>query len=142
MHKTIVVCLIFSAIFSSVFGQHDTSIKLDYFKEVPAEVDGCNGSFTYDSISLKQEKFIVVIDLQKLAFIRVNGIIVRLTLSESKHLSEKKSKDIYKGGGYTLVLITTEGKRVSDELYLSSGTMEISTGNQKLHLKIHGEGGC
>jgi hypothetical protein len=46
------------------------------------------------------------------------------------------------GGGYTVILTTVEGKQTGDEISLSSGIMEISNGNYKLILKIHGEGGC
>jgi hypothetical protein len=56
-------------VYSSAEGQSGTAIKLDYFKEIPSEIDGCSGSYTYDSITLKTEKHLLAIDLRKLAFI-------------------------------------------------------------------------
>ncbi|HET7003219.1 MAG TPA: hypothetical protein VFI33_17975 [Puia sp.] len=111
-------------------------------EKIPAEIDGCSGSYTYDTISLKNEKFIVITDLQKLAFIRINGEIIKLTLYEEKHPSDKSFIGKYKGGGYTIIINTVEGKQIGDELWLSSGTLEISNGNHKQILRIHGEGGC
>jgi hypothetical protein len=142
MYKFIVSSVLPCFIFVTVFGQKEAPIKLDYFKEIPSEIDGCSGSFTYDSIPLKNQKYVVVVDLQNLAFVRINGTIIRLTLSEHKNITKNKSKDSYQGGGYSVILTTTEGRRIGDELYLSSGTIEISNGKQKSIFKIHGEAGC
>ena len=142
MHKLLVSSLIIFSQFASAYGQAEKPIKLDYFKETPTEIDGCSGSFTYDSVSLKQEKYIVITNLQKLAFIRINGQTIKLTLYVKKHPSVKKFIESYKGGGYTMILTTVEGKQTGDETSLSSGTMEISNGSDKLIIKIHGEGGC
>ena len=142
MHKLLISSLIIFSQFASAHGQVERPIILDYFKGTPAEIDGCSGSFTYDSISLKHEKYIVITDLQNLAFIKISGEIIKLTLYEKKHPSDKRFIEKYKGSGYTLILSTVEGKQIGDELWLSSGTIEISNGNHKLILKIHGEGGC
>jgi hypothetical protein len=117
-------------------------IKLDYFKETPSEIDGCSESFTYDSISLKHEKYIAITNLQKLAFIRVNGITIRLTLFEKKHPSDKEFISTYKCDGYTIIISTILGKQIADEEWLDSGTMKILKGNLQSVLKIHGVGGC
>jgi hypothetical protein len=57
-------------------------------------------------------------------------------------LTTGKLRNTYKGAGYIIVLTTLEGRETRDELYLSTGTIEVKKGDQDRVLKIHGECGC
>src|SRR5215469_16157193 len=117
------------------------SIKLDFFNKIPFQIDGCSGLYTYDSTSLKKKKYIVVTDLQETAFINVDGKQITLKLIKNVEFSKDSYRTIYKGSGYTIVL-TTKTLKQSDEVWIEGGTLEISKGQNKVTIKIHGESGC
>jgi|HubBroStandDraft_3_1064219.scaffolds.fasta_scaffold509089_1 hypothetical protein len=117
------------------------SIKLEYFDTNPTNGDGCEGNFTYDTISVEKGKFIFFTDLRKLAYIKVGGKNISLKNMGYVQLSKKKSKSTFKGGGYTIILTTTTVKEY-DEGGLEAGTLEISNGVDKEIIKVHGESGC
>lgn len=137
-----ILCVILIFWFFESKGQgNDKGIKLDYFDSKPTEIDGCEGDYTYDTTSLNKGKFILVTNIQKLAFIRVNGENIRLEIVEFIQLAKGKSKATYKGNGYIVVLKTGTIK-VYDEGALEAGTFEISNGSNKVTIKVHGQSGC
>src|SRR5690349_14584050 len=46
---------------------------LDFIKSIPGSVDGCGEFFTYDSLKLKDEKYIFLSDMGDMAMIRIKG---------------------------------------------------------------------
>ena len=122
--------------------QKDQLLKLDFFNKIPPEIDGCSGLFTYDTTSLKKKRYIVVTDLQELAFIRVNGKQFMLKKIQNKQLFKNTFKTIYRGEGYMIILTTTTRKQLDIESSLDIGTVEILTESCKLSIKVHGESGC
>ena len=122
--------------------QKDQLLKLDFFNKIPSAIDGCSGLFTYDTTSLKNKKYIIITDLQELAFIKVNGKQIMLKKIQNKQLTKMTFKTIYKGDGYTIILTTTTGKQLDIESSLDIGTLEILKESYKLLIKIHGQSGC
>ena len=124
-------------------GQHKTeSIKLDFFNKIPSQIDGCSELLTYDSTSLKKEKYIIVTDLQENAYIKVDGKQITLKRMSNIELSKGSYKSIYKGNSYTLILTTKTLRQSGDEVWIEAGSVEIQQGKNKVTIKVHGEAGC
>src|SRR6185295_5429210 len=93
-----------------------TQLKLDYFDKIPAQVDGCSGLYTYDSVSLKKEKSIVITDLNKFAYIQVKGDRIQLVFAGPDSLlgvnfsQTRIFKKDYKGINYQVILRTKPEK--------------------------------
>jgi hypothetical protein len=68
----------------------DKILKLDYFTSIPGVIDGCNGIYTNDSISLKKKKYVFITNIQDLGIIRVNGNAISLKL-----ISTNETKKIF-----------------------------------------------
>jgi hypothetical protein len=138
----IVVGISWQALFAQGSAPAPT-IRLDYFPALPRAIDGCGGTYTYDSVSLKQEKFIFVDNLQEKAFIRIGGKEIALKRQSHAVLGGGKTyKDVYTGSGYTVTSIVKDIKETGDEVTYEEGTLEVRKGQFVLKLKIHGESGC
>ena len=143
MNRLLIFTLTFATCSFVVSGQEKVqSIKLDFFNKVPSEIDGCSGLYTYDSTSLKSKKYIIITDLQETAFIKVDGKQITLKRISNSELSKNSYKTVYKGSGYTVVLTTKILKQSGDEVWIEGGSVEISKGQTKVIIKIHGESGC
>ena len=143
MNKLLILALALLIYTFVANGQQKTqTIKLEFFKKIPSQIDGCSGLYTYDSTSLKKKKYIVVTNLQETAFIKVKGNRITLKRISNTELSKNSYKAIFKGGGYTLVLTTKTLKQSGDEVWIERGSVEILQGKNKVTIKIHGESGC
>jgi hypothetical protein len=143
MNKLLILSLAFLAHTFVAWGQQKNQpIKLDFFNKIPSQIDGCSGLYTYDSTSLEKEKYIIVTDLQETAFIRVGGKQITLKRTSNTELSKDSHRSVYKGMGYTLVLTKKTLKQSGDEVWIEGGSVEISQGQTKVTIKIHGESGC
>ncbi len=120
----------------------DKILKLDYFTSIPGVIDGCNGIYTNDSISLKKKKYVFISNIQDLGIIRVNGNAISLKLISTTETKKNIFKTIYKGEGYTAILIVKDVKQIGDEGSYEMGTLEIIYGHSSVKFKIHGEAGC
>jgi hypothetical protein len=119
------------------------TLRLDYFPSLPKATDGCSGTYTYDSVPLKKERYIFVDNLQDLAFLYVIG--KEIALKKIKSLvfpCGKKVRTEYQGSAYTVILIVREVKQTGDEVNSLEGTLEVKYGQASLSFKIHGEAGC
>jgi hypothetical protein len=125
----------------AAYGQENNTIRLDFLRSVPKEIDGCSGLYTLDSIATARHRYIFASDLQELAFISVSGRQIRLKKTGEKQLSGNSYRTVYQAEGYVVTLVTSI-KQTGDEVWLESGTIEIKKGKDKLVLKVHGESGC
>jgi hypothetical protein len=142
MTRICLLCLSIFAFHPNIRAQQTgKDVQLTFFNKLPPEIDGCGGFYTYDTTSLKKEKYLFVTDLQKLAFMMVDGKKISLKLAGHSLIQKKIYKVTYSGSGYTVILTTTS-VRESDEVWLEKGTVEITKGEQKIIIKIHGESGC
>jgi hypothetical protein len=143
MNRLLILTLAFLNYTFVASGQQKTQpIKLDYFNSIPSQIDGCSGLYTYDSTSLKKKKYIVVTDLQEVAIIKVDGKQIALKRTSNAELSKDSYRSVYKGSGYTMVLTTKTLKQSGDEVWIERGSVDITHGQSKVTIKIHGESGC
>lgn len=142
MKHTLLIGLIICFLVGLSNGQQAPQpIKIDLITKIPSEIDGCSGLYTYDTTSMKRNKYVIVTDLQEFGLIKIQGKEIRLKISDKKELSSTTFKTVFKGDGYIITLVTKTGKRI-DELSIETGTLEITKDAQKVILKIHGESGC
>ncbi len=127
--------------------------KLNYFDRIPPEVDGCNGLYTYDTVSLKSKKYIIVTDLSEYAMINVNGNQIQLKYSGNGALAgvnaqaKKIFNTVYKGKNYQVILNTKPEKKAGknweeSETWRDRGTVEIIVGDRHVKIRVHGISGC
>ena len=81
--------------------------------------------------------------LNEFAIIRIGKKDIYLTYDtiESREINEKTEKEVFKGQGYTAILITRVDK-VVDETFESTGTLEIIGHKRRIKIKVHGIAGC
>ena len=118
------------------------SVKLSYFVTTPPVIDGCEGDYTYDTTALKTKKYIFITNLQGLGLIRVNGKTISLQRVSQSQPAKNMSREIYKGSGYTLIIVTKEGRPSGDEGNFETGSLELKYGSEDILYKIHGSAGC
>jgi len=141
MYKALVIVGYFLLITNYCYSQKSALSKLDYFTQIPKEIDGCTGLYTSDSISMKDKKYLIVTNLQDFAQIKIAGKRINLKLESQKQLSKNSYQSIYIGSGYKVVLTTKTIKQI-DELSEEKGTLEISNKESKRTITIHGKSGC
>ena len=128
-------------------------VKLNYFEKIPPELDGCNGLYTYDSVSLNRKKYIIVTDLSEFALININGNQIRLKYEGSGLLAgdnsqtKKTFNTIYNGKNIQLILNTKPEKKGAksseeSETWRDRGTLEIIMGDRHVKIRVHGISGC
>jgi hypothetical protein len=122
--------------------QNSPAVHIGFFSAIPKEIDGCVGTYTYDTTLLKKEKYILITNLQKLAMIRIDGVTVFLQQVSHSQPAEHTFRNVYKANGYTIVVIEKDIKDVGDEGSYERGTMEIKYGAIHVIYKIHGTAGC
>lgn len=118
------------------------SIKLDFFP-APAIVDGCSATFTYDTCKKNNGKYLFVSDYGDNNFIKIKGKQIRLKkdTAESKEINETNYIDVYRGGGYKVILKLKIVKQY-DEAADYKGTLQVTGNKAESTFKIHGVGGC
>jgi len=128
-------------------------LKLDWFDTIPSGASGCTGTYTYDSVSFKKEKYISVTDLAQFAFIRINGNQIRLKLvgdyllTDYGSLGKRTYKPVFRGETYKVILDTKKARGADktweeSETWRDQGTVEIVKGRQRIKIKVHGVSGC
>jgi hypothetical protein len=125
-------------------------LRPDIFSSSPSKVEGCVGLYTYDSLAIafdnldvdKGEK-VLVTKTSEFAFFRLHRKDVYLQYDSAKSgpIDKKTYKAVYRGNGYTVVLITHE-LRVEGEAQWETGTLEIIQGDKHIRIKVKGLSGC
>src|SRR6476469_6868269 len=97
--KTFIAFLAVSLIVGSKGNDFDqTNISIETFSDFPNEIDGCSCYFSNNESEFKQKKYIYVNNYANLSFMKVNGKMLRFSLS-----SEKPNKGkIYENGDYKM----------------------------------------
>ena len=121
----------------------DSSLHLAAFSSVPDTLEGCSGTYTFDTLDLKKGDKIFLTKLSEFAIIRIGkkDIYLKYDSLDSREINEKTQKEVFKGYGYTAILITRVDK-VVDETFESSGTLEIIGNKRRIKIKVHGIAGC
>jgi len=122
----------------------------DIFVAAPHTIQGCVGLYTYDSLKtsfdnmdVDKGKKILATKTAEFAFLRHHGhdIVLKYDRKESKVVDKTTNKEVYRGNGYVVILLT-QVIQVKGEEMLSTGTLEISQGEKKIKIKISGVSGC
>ena len=143
MNKIYISILIACILSPDARSQQDNQpFHLSYFKGIPKVIDGCGGTYTYDTTSLKKEKYILITNIQELAIIRVNGKEISLHRTGNSQPAKDTNRDVYSGNGYEIIVILKEVRQSSDEETYEKGTLEIRYGKDRILYKIHGTAGC
>lgn len=121
----------------------DTTFRPGFFASFPDTLHGCSSYFTYDTMKVETGNYIFLTNYQELALIKVGGkeIYLHKDSAESRRPTEDKSIDVYRGGGYTVVL-ETQRVRSIDEVSYYTGTLRITGNRIDVQYPVHGEGGC
>ena len=114
-------------------------INLELFSSIPIEIDGCGCSFYATENDKKDGKYICVNDFANLAFIKLNGQMVKFTLSEHK---EDSNTYIYKNREYTLKVEITRKQAGDYEMSNVEGIITISFKEYSKEQKFVGTCGC
>lgn len=117
------------------------TLKLGYFDKIPAAIKDCGAVYTYDSVSLRKKKYIMLVDFQNLGMIFVAGKQIKLQLSDSKLENGKNNITTYTGSGYTVIL-SARTTNQTDKMDMEEGKLEVIKGKIKLSFKIHGHSYC
>lgn len=125
-------------------------LRPDVFTVAPPDVDGCVGLYTYDSLHIafdsldvdKGKKILATVSM-RFAFLRLHGksIVLRYDSAESRRLADRQAKEVYRGNGYTVVLIT-QALEEEGEAVKESGLLQIFYGNMHFLVKVKGLAGC
>jgi hypothetical protein len=154
IHLSRIIILGFLLISAHSYAQSKGEIlKLNYFEKIPPEVDGCNGLYTYDSVSLNRKKYIIVTDLSEFALININGNQIRLKyegnglLAGDNSQAKKTFNTVYNGKNIQLILNTRPEKKGAksweeSETWRDRGTLEIIVGDRHVKIRVHGISGC
>ncbi|MBS1664956.1 MAG: hypothetical protein JST68_28170 [Bacteroidetes bacterium] len=122
----------------------------DIFIASPHTIEGCVGLYTYDSLKttfdnmdVDKGRKILATKTAEFAYLRFHGkdILLKYDKKESMIVDKTKQKEVYKGNGFVVVLITEVIQTKGEEM-LSTGTLEITQGDKKIKIKIGGVSGC
>ncbi len=122
----------------------------DIFVAAPHTIEGCVGLYTYDSLKtsfdnmdVDKGKKILATKTAEFAFLRYRGkdVVMKYDRKESKVVDKTTNKEVYRGNGFVVVLLT-QVIQVKGEEMLSTGTLEIIQGDKRIKIKISGVGGC
>ena len=122
-----------------------TNLQLEFFKDIPDSMQGCGTAYTYDTINIdnnKKNSYLFFSDFF-IAVIKLNGkdIYLQKDTINSKELTKKTSRLVFKGNGYIITLFIKKIKEI-EEASREEGTMEISNDKLKRTYHIHGISGC
>ena len=137
---------------SSSAADNSSALRPDVFFSAPANVEGCVGLYTYDSLNIAFDsldvdkgKKIFVTKATDFAFFRLHrkDIILHYVQAESSQMDKSTFKEVYRGDNYTAVLITHSIQEEGETVW-STGTLEIIQieGNKHFKIKIRGLSGC
>ena len=116
-------------------------LSLEPFTELPQSIKGCSAVYANDMDALASRSYVFVTDLKEKAYIRIAGRFIPLKL-DNKLDDGSLIKEIYKGAGYTVHVVTHKVKKTGDEVWLYTGQVLILKNGEQESAPIVGEVGC
>jgi len=125
-------------------------LRPDTFNSAPANIEGCVGLYTYDSLNIPFDsldvdkgKKILATKTESFAFFRLRGrnIILRYDSAQSGKLGDKEFREVYRGNDFKIIL-TLRTQEQEGESVKESGTFEIIQGDRHFTVKVKGLSGC
>lgn len=112
-------------------------IHLESFSDFPEEIDGCSCYFSISKDELKNRNYIFINDFGNIAFIKIDGNLIRFELT-----NHDNDIYIYNYNDYTMKVEIIKRKFIDSELELEKGIITIDTPKGELKQKFIGECGC
>lgn len=112
-------------------------IHLESFSDFPEEIDGCSCYFSTSKDELKKRNYIFVNDFGNVAYIKIDGNLIRFELT-----NHDNDIYIYKYKDYSMKVEITKRKFIESELELEKGFITVYTPKGNIKQKFIGECGC
>jgi len=119
----------------------ESPLSIETFSTLPGDIKSCNAVYASGMAALDSSNYILASNLKGKAYIKVNDRLVALKLDE--RMDEGSiTKEIYKGSGYMVHVISHKVKKVSDDAWLYAGDILIFKDNDHESEPIVGTVGC
>ena len=101
-----------------------SALSLETISELPADIKNGMAVYAPDMVALNNKEYILAANKKGKAYMKVSGRMIALKLD--KKIDEGSiTKEIYKGSGYMVHLISHKVKRISDDAWLYTGELLI-----------------
>ncbi len=122
-------------------------ITVQNFSQFPSEIDGCSCYFSSNKEAFNQKKYIIVTNLDSLAFMTINNQKTRLKLISSgvepNTFTNFNHVEVFGNKEYKVIIDIKYQKNTDSEVWIDEGTITITRKDgQKLVTKFYGECGC
>lgn len=123
----------------------ENKITVGTFTDFPSDIDGCSCYFSQSDADFKAKKYVYADNYENIAFVNINGAIVKLTRPDAKSEKSANDKHVIKTFSNADYEVTVDINQVKhqDEVWQYKGTLTIKpkTG-QVTTINIQGECGC
>ncbi len=130
--------------------ENSNALRPDVFISGPNTLEGCVGLYTYDSLNIAFDNLdvdkgrkIFATKTSAFAYLRMHNkdIVLHYDQAGSGKVDDKTTREVYRGGEYTAILITHSLQEQGETVW-SSGTLEIIHGDKHFKVKVRGLSGC
>lgn len=149
---TVIICLL---LFSSCWYMNEPKVDkpevqpltIQSFSQFPSEIDGCSCYFSSNEKAFNQKQYIIVTNLDSLAFMTINNIQTKLKLikssAEANTFTDFNHVEVFGNKEYKVTIDIKYKKSTDSEVWIDEGTITITRKDgQKLVTKFYGECGC
>ncbi len=122
-------------------------ITIQSFSQFPAEIDGCSCYFSSNERAFSQKEYIIVTNLDSLAFMTINNQQTKLKLissgAEPNTFTNFNHVEVFGNKEYKVIIDIKYKKSTDSEVWIDEGTITITRKDgQKIVIKFYGECGC
>lgn len=122
-------------------------ITIQPFSKFPSEIDGCSCYFSLNEKAFNQKEYIIVTNLDSLAFMTINNQLTKLKLikssAEPHAFTDFDHIEVFGNKDYNVTIDIKYKKSTDLEVWIDEGTITITRKDgQKLVTKFYGECGC
>jgi hypothetical protein len=122
-------------------------ITIQSFSKFPPEIDGCSCYFSANEKAFKQHQYLIVTNLDSLAFMTINEKPLKFKLlsssAEPQTFTTVDHVEIFGNNDYTITIDIKHKKSSDSEVWIDEGIITITRKDgQKLVKQFYGECGC
>ena len=124
------------------------AFTIDIISEFPPEIDGCSCYFSKNEADFKKKKYIYVDNYKKIAFVKINGKLIKFERISQEKIENAFYKSNYKSldkdQSYLLETNIKMEEQNGDETFFYIGMVKVSDkdGRTTLMQTFIGECGC
>lgn len=124
-----------------------TKLQLEYFKNLPGEIQGCSCLFSGTEGRFRQGEYLFAASFDSTAFISVDGDMEKLGLVSTTRkpgtFGDYNHTEVYRNDRYTVTVAMEYKGPSGDETWKNSGTITVEgTEGQRVVERFVGECGC